>query len=1284
MSNLIVSYPIGTKIRVQGLRNRTDLNGLIGTVQEYIVETSRWRVILSNNVVVALKGENILVESKSAHPLGKDPDSILEDCLSSLDISPDSNPFFCINPNIRVVSKMETFFPFGNTPAKLLVSNIPVHVDRARILLLGCGDARHILFTIYATQSMGGLAAQQSLDIVACDHEPSILARNILLFKLIENEAVDMDIIWALFFSKKIDQRCMQVLVTTSNLLIENTSSWEHWHGTVLGSILRFCDHRTMSMVRDIWRCYSRGAVSTATAKQFRSHCQYVVDKTKGLYIGLSLALTAPCIGQALMNSALHSDITHEYISSQIGIPACTYTPQGEVTINPMMLRGRGQIADWHFTSDPTVAFHSSLAYLSTSSSTTALPQTQDIWNSCKYEFLSWCQVMRTFLADPFKRSQLIVRQFCGDLYDCCHAIGNIRAGNVVHLVHNDASWATSLQPDIPTSFDLIDTSNCVDYSGLLNILLSCRALLRPGADYARISTMFLSSYTKELNTMNSIIEKQLRCDLSTFAALTGLHCVEAFTQTTEFFRNSIVGMDDLYPPRSRIQQLYLVVDWILQPIPSFVPMQLQPKQVAESLLVIYERIFKPYYSLPDMESISSVLELSCDGSDYGQPTSQTFALLVYHSFMYLGILGQKSAQVAAMHLMNQIADLPLLLQGNQIQDLMLWMHLLGLITDMDYKSFTDVAMRQFGSSLRCPIKPKYHQVVLFVPRSVIDNLTSTVNKSPLLTMCMECNHKVCNFSASFHMGFAQDVLYHSSLPMESRVITKNFTILPGDKYTYRYLVCTALIPFPSSHFAKPEQTIVRLQLSQSMARREPNIMYQLGPHLEVFRALASDHRHVQMMEWDGAELSSIIQNLYGSTNITPLSSSSAAPLLLELKSSELKRTVAVTATPWDLSYCSDGKIIGCQTTIAFDEIALNDLNPLRITDRAHPLSLRLHVKPPSTSDLTIPIDRDYVDLWMPMHLDCSRGILQLTKKATVLSLCLPFMEDLPLGPSRIGFMTASRVGHYSLVQTPRVLLDAMPIVHLPPTASQRAQSWLSFVLAAQVFFQDKKPATPRSALDGLRQSIATMVLGAHLQSSERAEEVVLPHKFLLTDAESTSSSSSSPPHILVYLNHLRVDLGQDALVLDVAVCCITKEMMASDMARWITAHQAEICVLPVSREELDLWRKQLPVWAERTRNDWMHESGCEYFPRHSHLAGTMCLEVPVRPKAPLGGAPTVCRCCLGKSLETTLLMEELQANNEQHLRRHFFRAAISPMYNAFQTIPSASKLASFQAGKWH
>ena len=68
-----------------------------------------------------------------------------------------------------VVESLRFFYPLGNTPPVCLTQDLTPDQDAA-ILLLGCGDARNILFTTLVDPG-------RKLDITCCDIEPAILGK---------------------------------------------------------------------------------------------------------------------------------------------------------------------------------------------------------------------------------------------------------------------------------------------------------------------------------------------------------------------------------------------------------------------------------------------------------------------------------------------------------------------------------------------------------------------------------------------------------------------------------------------------------------------------------------------------------------------------------------------------------------------------------------------------------------------------------------------------------------------------------------------------------------------------------------------------------------------------------------------------------------------------------------------------------------------------------------------------------------------------------------------------
>jgi len=86
------------------------------------------------------------------------------------------------------------FYPIGNTSAVVLTDTLAPEKP-ADLLLLGCGDPRNILFTVYNqpdkseyqrygplfNRLTGRFAAERTLDFTCCDVEPAVLGNYLRL-----------------------------------------------------------------------------------------------------------------------------------------------------------------------------------------------------------------------------------------------------------------------------------------------------------------------------------------------------------------------------------------------------------------------------------------------------------------------------------------------------------------------------------------------------------------------------------------------------------------------------------------------------------------------------------------------------------------------------------------------------------------------------------------------------------------------------------------------------------------------------------------------------------------------------------------------------------------------------------------------------------------------------------------------------------------------------------------------------------------------------------------------
>ena len=86
------------------------------------------------------------------------------------------------------------FYPIGNTSAVVLTDTLAPEKP-ADLLLLGCGDPRNILFTVYDQPDnsecqrcaspfnylTGRYPAERTLDFTCCDVEPAVLGKSFVI-----------------------------------------------------------------------------------------------------------------------------------------------------------------------------------------------------------------------------------------------------------------------------------------------------------------------------------------------------------------------------------------------------------------------------------------------------------------------------------------------------------------------------------------------------------------------------------------------------------------------------------------------------------------------------------------------------------------------------------------------------------------------------------------------------------------------------------------------------------------------------------------------------------------------------------------------------------------------------------------------------------------------------------------------------------------------------------------------------------------------------------------------
>ncbi|CAE6441890.1 unnamed protein product, partial [Rhizoctonia solani] len=414
------------------------------------------------------------------------------------------------------------FYPIGNTAAISLTQDLSPEQSAADILLLGCGDPRNILFTLYSDLTKG--QAVRQIDVTCCDIEPAILARNILLFTLLDqNENIDQ--VWDIFYHFKIDDRASKIITRQSQTLYEYAETMETWKESRFGSFLKMVDSRTLIELRRHWKSYVDFPQLPSNRKNQISKEQ--AQLSKSISGKNSTALSPSRSAGMLWPQAMKpvANLFQKYWET-----GTTFTLANDVknakNINPTFVYSlSGEGFNPHYGTFPC-GFHliSAFAPIKSDPAGPAPKTGSAAISTSKQQFGAWCKAFR----EARNAKSVTIRFFTGDALLFCRALHQFKTtGNPLTDIFVSAYRATQIHFDqfetchTPTTFDVIDTSNLTDHLGLFNLLLVTHNLLKETTQSQAVL------YTETLlpsgkDATRSFLERILT-DIPTIAMLFGI-----------------------------------------------------------------------------------------------------------------------------------------------------------------------------------------------------------------------------------------------------------------------------------------------------------------------------------------------------------------------------------------------------------------------------------------------------------------------------------------------------------------------------------------------------------------------------------------------------------------------------------------------------------------------------------------------------------------------------------------------------------------------------------------
>ncbi|KAF6752925.1 hypothetical protein DFP72DRAFT_904020 [Ephemerocybe angulata] len=1079
----------------------------------------------------------------------------------------------------------------------------------ADILLLGCGDPRNVLYTVFSE----GPNNNRVLDFTCCDFEPAVLARNVLLLSLIADGHPD-HLIW----------NSHTLLIEQCKKLIEMAESPESWRQSPYGESLKMATDYTLSEIKRHWELY------VAMPDLPRHRRKSIDDEFTAVWKQTGMTTTAMrSLGALYLEGAeLLKDSLQIYWKT-----GTTYTDGKSIAnvkfLNPTFVYSlAGEGCSLHYATDPLTCFHLAPIFAAEKPSTYSF-----VVKGARSQFAQWCAAYRSTLSNPFSPT---VRCFLGDATAVCHAIRVFDDTGSLHPGIPVAQWKTQLiklssweyvesPRPAPTRFNAIHTSNLEDHIGLVNVVISAQPLLSPMPS----SVM----YTESLLFLGTDATKEfvdnMKADITVMGILLGLCPVDYLCgYTTRSNMHDLMNVNRGFVKKEvKVCQYHQMVTWRSPQSGDAIATQMRvppPSYDPQQLGTFFYNLYQSFFS---QETTTNFIEANQQGgqkalakavrvsSVTAQYTRETFVLLLKlfkDRLQPSAWKWEQAVSVFEMHLQTKWSAakkdtngkmLPGNMETLHYQDLCGQLHRYGLYTSNCFRQGRIIDLGPFSA---WPSIPTLIRVVLVVPRTKLAVFEKS-HPDRVGTPALHCGlagHNKLNFFTSVHAAFGHVAALGTK--SEPRV---RFDEDPAGRKGSSPLVLSFTVPSFTIFELEPLPNLsVEFYIRDTIAAQQNPTFKPLGQGLIIFSAKLLDTSLVHILP-----------------EPTP-----------PAKRRNLSRSVQI------------GRV--GQASMEFDpdceHIAALCIR-LNLEDNASIEAFSSEggkatpgIRQVSACVIRLTIGQRSQDIAYPFPINASDPRLRLARKSRYIEIILP--------PSRMIVADGMTCSSFPVIPhgtTPfpwsvhRVNLSLMPTINL---GAKGLEKWLNphvgIMLSTRERAMLKKHAD--DVLTSLKDTIRAIIIGV-AGTGGSARRTVFQ---LVLDGSSEGDT-------FLFMNGLRFDLGSHTVVCDGYVLTITDELLegASDDAQQAYKELLKRDDMPaflVSQGEMEAWKQLLPSLVERCRSGWTHGPNCEYASQ-----GSIPLSQAFR-------TDPLCRCGQGKSVDEMLGVEHWRP-----LAAFFTRIAISPLF---------------------
>ncbi|KAH8799252.1 hypothetical protein DL96DRAFT_1824384 [Flagelloscypha sp. PMI_526] len=1093
------------------------------------------------------------------------------------------------------------YYPIGNTAAVSLIRDLDPDEDAA-LLLLGCGDPRNILFSIYSEAE----GIDRKLDFTCVDWDPAVLARNVLLFTLVIDKK-PLNGSFDIFYHPYLDQATLDLLVSQCRTLATCSANMKTWRESKYGDAIHMSTECTLVELRSLWVKYASmhslpqaqlTKILTTFKKEFKS---------TGNTGAAGAASTSRSAGPLMDRASTSGTLTEAF--KGFWRTGTTFTDLSSISaatlLNPTFVYSRAGVGiGFHYGSDPLMGFHLVPAF-------GHLPDAKrsDVLEIVRAEFQSWCLAFQS----NHSRRLCTIRIFFSDALLACAALKMLNSTGTYQTGVPAIQWKTHTilfeeeeYRHAPKSFDVVDTSNLDDHVGLLNILVAAIPLLRSSGR----ATLYLESLLHIQDDAVNDFTARLLADLSLMSTLFGM-CPVDFA--TGYSSRSNVHELLLFDAMQRSvsagkirSQFHQVTTW-KRVDDGVLPCQYQPHQLGTFLYDLYHSLFEidDSTTFHAKHRVNLPTAIAKRGNEHY--TRESFVLFLKLVRDRHCINPEDWISVMDRFFTVHSADHSMPMDTVNHHDLYASLYRHGVHAVDAYR--TDI-LRPVGVFKAWPFVPPIVRVFITVPRSKLEVFASRPSTPTLV--CTVQGPRNLNVFASIHASYG--IVTRKGTPAKPSVFfEEDLHGIQGSKPLVLSFVMPARLltgQFPG--YDDPSSLSVTFAVKNNPAN-VALFVDKLGPMMDVHSVSLMDTQNVIVIP-EHPPPSASLSPIKHTTKTGGIGGQGAVTVVMDPEC-ELVENMSVRLT-----------------------VTEKNIQPAYQARTITPI-----VEQVSLSTLRITLGDKSQDVCFPLPIAGAKHNLRIARKFLWIEIIVP--------PQEAVVKDGSRPDPFPIVpnaKTPipwtihRLCLDLLPTVDLK---AKMLEEWMGLHLGVAFSKRELKTRKNRStqsdALIYVKESIYQIMICATGLSSQSTSS---QHIFCLTD-KATSNFDT-----VIFVDQIRYDLSAHTIVCDAYVLPLTRKLrlkIDKNLDRaiygWVKPDFVQL-----GKGEIASWKRLLPVLAERCRS-WKHQSTCEYIQKDGSLLVPLSDKVEEKP---------LCSC--GEAQDVAALE---RAPNWKSLAKYCTRIALSPIF---------------------